>query len=207
MAETRYMVVSGGQPRVVTAQQGQHAGKTFTFYDVFDELGGKWQARQDTFNQAMQMIGQRVVAVVRVEQRGEFTNYYLDSVELAGAQPAQQQGYQPAQQAQQAQPPQTPTSPPIVAPNERERQSSIHRQTAAKVAAKMSSTPNEFWENVQTVFRFFETGQIPTLGNYVAGESPPQAQRQNAAAYAPPDYGDPGPQEGYVPAGQDDIPF
>src|SRR5215471_4683802 len=157
------------------------------------------------------MIGQRVLAVVRVEQRGEFTNYHLDSVELAGAQPAPQEGYVPVQQAQQAQvqtAPQTPTSQPIVAPNERERQASIHRQTAAKVAAAMSGTPSEFWENVQTVFRFFETGQIPVLGSYTAGESPVNVQRQNAAAYSPPDYGDPGPQEGYVPVGaDDDLPF
>lgn len=211
MAEMRTFTLMNAQPRVVTPRDPNK--QTFTLYELFDDQGGKWVVRQDVFNHALPMLGQRVSAVCRIEQRDQYTNFFIDSLELAG------NGY--VQQAQQAQPqpqPQQQVVRQTVAPDERERQRSIHRQVAAKVAAAIvqaasadgtAQSADSFWGNVSALYHYFETGQVP---NAIGGYSQPQTQqtvRQNAAAYAPYEHTDPGPQsDQYASQAQgDEVPF
>jgi hypothetical protein len=204
MPEVRTFTLMSAQPRLVTPRDPSK--NAFTLYEIFDNQGGKWVVRQDVYNHALPLIGQLVTAVCRVEQNGQYTNFFIDSVDPAGGGPT----YVPAQQAQTAQaqyaptPQQTQQIPvqPMMAQTERERQQSIHRQTAGKVAAGISSTADEFWSNVQAIFHWFETGQIPqTVATQQTAES---MQRPNAAAYH---QNDPGPQPGQYDGMADDIPF
>lgn len=48
-----------------------------------------------------------------------------------------------------------------------ERQDSIYRQVAAKVAAAMSGTSEEFWQNVEILIEFFRTGQTPSENKFI----------------------------------------
>jgi hypothetical protein len=191
MPEQRVFVISGLGPRTITPRDGR---PSFTVWEVFDDQGNAWRVREELYNQAVQWFGQRVFATTRTEQRGNFTNLYADSIQLASnAQPVQQaQQAQPQQQAQlhgQVQPQQQGM---IVSGWDQQKQRSIHRQTAAKVAAKLSTTPAEYWENVRLVFEWFENGTTP-----VDRQQAPIPQRQNASAYEPFNH-DPGPQEGQV---------
>lgn len=176
--------------------------------------GQTYVARKDVCVLAQSMLGQQVSAVVRSEVKGNYTNFYLDFIELAGggSQPGQGQ-YTPAAQAQQAQQqgqplpaPQQQVQPQQLAPAtftpapgpdpspgarsaaEEAKQLSIHRQTAGKVAGLISSNPIDFWQNVQQLVVFFDTGQVPFLG--MAAQQPvaqmqeaPRPQTQNAGAY------------------------
>jgi len=190
MPEQRFFVITGMAPRSVQPRDGRPA---FTIWEVFDDQGNKWQVRENLYNQALNWFGQRVVAVTRQEQRGNFTNLFADSMELAGAQP--EQAYRPVQEAQAAQPqaqPQVHYPPP--SPWELQKQKSIHRQTAAKVAAELSQTADEFWSNAYLIYQWFETDRFPTEAE-VALVPQPSQPRPNQSAYRPYD-GDPGPQEG-----------
>jgi hypothetical protein len=183
-------------PREIQPRDGR---PSFTVFEIFDDQGNTWRAREDLYNRATHWFGQRVVATTRTEQRGNFTNLYVDQMEPAGAQPVQQ----PIQQAQQAQtvPPQQVNTPtvatgvgqPTVSEWQRQTQRSIHRQTAAKVAAKMSETPAEFWENARLIYQWFELDRIPTEAE--VSSVPTGPGRQNVQAYEP-FTPDPGPQEG-----------
>lgn len=156
-------------PRLVTPKSGANP---FTLYELYDHEGTAWVVKNDVYNLAQGWIGQPVDMVVRVEQNGNFTNRYADLVQpaQAGAQVpatnAVQQAFQAAQAAQrvQATMPQTPNTPKIQDVNvfPTRKDSSIHRQTAAKVAAEISTSPAEFWSNVIDLAKYFDTGVIPT---------------------------------------------
>lgn len=163
MAAVINTTITAVQPREVTSKKD---GKTYTFWDVYDANGDKWDARSDTANIARQFIGQPVTIVTRTEQNGTFINKKLDSVELNMGQQIQQQfagtpqvpDY--AQAAMQAQP-QVSTPQPQYTPPADDRTESIYRQVACKVAAHTSTSQVEFWKNVDELIHFFRTGIAP----------------------------------------------
>lgn len=211
-------VLTKAEPRIVNKRDGSGS---FTLYELFDHEGTAWVVRDDIYNQARQWLGQTVDMVVRVEQKGNFTNRYADIVtpNLTGQVPASNavmQAMQAAQQANRVQPsvpnpmitqPQVPNTvggmgqPQLqdisVFPTRKD--SSINRQTAAKVAAQISSSPAEFWGNCQDLARYFDSGQVPA-GNPT---SPPTGQADQAQfAMAGSGYDNSPPSHG-----DNDIPF
>jgi len=201
---------------------------SFPLYEVWIDGQGPFVARKDVFNQAQGLLGAQVDAITRTEQKGDWTNHYLDFIEhRAGpmqnpAVVAQQAQYGNGQQQQTYQPSQPATSPIMTAqavvsePTEAEirKQTSIHRQTSTKVAALISKNAQEFWVNVQDLVHFYEMGVMPYQNHPV---TPDPIPRQNAQAYQqyrdePANqyvpqaaYADPGPQG--IPHSDDDIPF
>jgi hypothetical protein len=147
-------------PRIVSTRDGRQ----FTLYELFAADGTTWVAKADVFNIAQTMVGQQVEIVGRVEQKGNFTNYYADLVQLAGApQATHMQAMQAVQQAQQSAVAAGRVQQALPGSYPTEKDHSITRQTAGKVAAQISSTPQEFWQNVQDLARYFDTGQVPVM--------------------------------------------
>lgn len=58
-------------------------GSTYTLNEVNID-GQVYVARKDVCNVAAGMLGQRVEAITRTEQKGDYTNHYLDFVQVAG---------------------------------------------------------------------------------------------------------------------------
>jgi len=165
------------RPKPITKQDGS----SFTIHNFIDDRGITLTARADVANFVKGALNRPLRVTVRDEQKGDFLNHYLDHAELVtngtsspveAAQQAQaaqtQQQPQPAAQTQPQ--PQVPAGPDMPLPKDR----AIHRQTAAKVAAQLSTTTFEFWTNVQDLSRYFDTGLIPSrpeIGN-PAGATP-----------------------------------
>jgi hypothetical protein len=192
-------VLTNAQPRTVNRRDGSGS---FLLYELFDHEGTPWVAKKDVYDGALYLIGQPVDMIVRVEQNGQWTNRFVDIVSpaQAGAQVPQsnaatlalQQAQAAAQQAQRIQPqpvwPQQTQQPQITQaqmpqlqpistfPTEKDR--SIHRQTAAKVAATISNSPSELWANCLDLARYFDSGQTPASHS----ANPPQVQAQYAEA-------------------------
>jgi len=168
--QTQIATIIRAEPRVVTRQSD---GQQFTLNEVFTNIQPQpFLAKADVFNLARAYTGQQVEIVGRAvtNERG-FTNYQLDYIGPIGAG--------------------TPTPTPQPIPNQpqpqpqnQERQQSIHRQVAAKVAAVVSTTPQEFWPNVNDLFTYFETGRTPMTNNpeWTMQQAMTQAQEAQAAA-------------------------
>ena len=154
------MVVEDIRTRTANSARGP-----FEIYEI--QLQGQWhRAKKDLFDSAQMLRGQTVFAETRNEQRGEWTNYFLDS--LVPSSPATQQPY-PAQAGYPQQTPVTPQGPPVApaAPVPSEKDRTIWRQTAAKVAAQMldpGDSQQDFWANVDMLVWFFESGERPGQG-------------------------------------------
>jgi len=162
----------------VNTRQANSARGPFTIYEVV--AGGvAYRARKDLFDMASTIpVGTQLYAETRQEQKGEWLNHYIDSiVQMAQAgivAPPQlqaatyQAGYQPsappAQNAQTSgwqQPPNPPVpQPQAFTPTDKDR--TIWRQTATKVAADLMTpgdSQDDFWSNVDRLIWFYETGQ------------------------------------------------
>jgi len=176
-------VLTNASDRQVNRRDGQGS---FTLHEVWVDGRGPFVARRDVYMLALGLVNQRVIAQVRSEQKGDFTNHYLDHVtaDWNGANQPQQPNYQQAMPQQTYNPPspqpqQQYTPPPSQdeARIAQERKDlSIYRQTATKVAATLATVgqtnPNslDFWNNVNDLIRFYQTGQMPVL---VGGTTPP----------------------------------
>lgn len=141
-------------------------GRSFVLYTVQTTQGEFTTAKRDLAQEAHSLIGRPAMFQVKTEQRGEFTNYYLESVSPLsngnnvgqvdqsgfGSPAPTQQGPAPAQQA-----------PVGVPANEGPsgKDVFIFRQTAAKVAAQLSAGPTEFWSNIDDLVDYFKTGAKP----------------------------------------------
>lgn len=190
--------------RVVSTKDGRSS----TIYDVIDGGGIKWSTwKQPVANESNRLIGQEVEMMVREEQNGTFLNRFVDDIRAigmnGGTTMAEQPrgGYAPVERAMGAQQPSPSALPPIQNAGPTDKDLTIWRQTAAKVSAQMSSTPQEFWTNIQPLVDYFETGTIPTQfsGEY---QREPVQQEQS---FIPTDYEDPGPEtRNFVDS---DIPF
>lgn len=160
---------------------------TFPLHEVWLSLqADPYTARGDVYNQALTFANQQAEVVVRtvVNERG-FTNHYLDYIgPIGGAAPQQapqnqQPQFNPAFQAQQSQQAFAQPAPRAMRPEATpEERTSIHRQSAAKVAAKISSNPGEYWSNVNDLLRFFESGVTPMTNNanWTTGQAMATAQ-------------------------------
>lgn len=149
---------------------------TKTIWEVSTQDGTKWA----TFNTAMGnkakgLSGQMADLQVAIEQKGDFTNYYLQGIQPAksGAQPpAGSEVVQAAQRAQEAARLGTGAQNLEVTydqykdldkEKEDRKNKSIHRQTATKVAASLlPSDAAEFWMNVRDLVEFYGSGFVPT---------------------------------------------
>lgn len=155
-------------------------GRSFTMYTVETDRGSFSTSRRDIAADANRLLEQPARFLVKTEQRGEFLNYYLEAVEPANGaphtysgsfpqemprpkQPQQQQQQQPQQQPrqerqeyQQQELVGTPAGPT-------EKDVFIFRQTAAKVTAQISRTPEEFWENIDAITAYFTDGSKPPM--------------------------------------------
>lgn len=141
------MAVETTQTRQANSSRGP-----FTIYEV--QLGGQmYRARKPVYDQAFTLRGQTVIVETHSEQKGEWTNLFLDSI-----QPAQQMPAVPAQTSGAVQTEFVPDGVPT------NRDLQIWRQTATKVAAHLQE-PGEseetFWSNVEKLVWFYETGRRP----------------------------------------------
>lgn len=152
-------VITGVSPRTVTRKSD---GQQFTIYEV-NANATNYQARKDVFDQAAALVGQPVLMEVRTEQKGTFTNHYVDSIAANGPAPVPVTTSAPVYTA----PSTTSTAASFTVtggaslPAPPNRDLTIWRQTATKVAAHLSKTPSEFWKNVNDLILFYETGQEP----------------------------------------------
>jgi hypothetical protein len=179
--------ITGCDTREVTTKDG----RKFPLHEVYDHTGQAWVVKRDVWNFAQQLKNQAVQMQTRVEQNGGFTNYYVDGIVPLGAAPSggyahpldnpagvtQQEsvalnaGWDPYQGAPppssvgaRPQPQDAPRGPaPTSGPDEREL--SIYRQTAAKVAAWLSTADAEsqfkFWSNLPEIMTWFKRGDRP----------------------------------------------
>jgi len=165
---------------------------SFPLYEVWIDGQGPFVARKDVFNIAQMMENTIVDAITRDEEKNGYLNHYLDFVSQAGqTQITQgQQFVQPTNTSSGGQPPQTAQEALSTPSAEEERKTlSIHRQTAAKVAAVISpGDPIGFWQNCQALVRWFQSGVVPGADHFTgnaanSGGSQQTSQHQNAAAY------------------------
>lgn len=155
----------------IRTRQANSARGPFEIYEI--QLLGEWhRAKKPLWDSAQMLRGQTVFAETRSEQRGEWKNYYVDT--LTPSSPATQQpypataGYPQYPPQQQIHPPQAPPAPPAPpAPEPTQKDRTIWRQTAAKVAAQMldpGDSQLDFWANVDMLVWFFESGERPGQG-------------------------------------------
>jgi len=136
-----------------SSRQANSARGPFTIYEVLLD-GTQHRARKPIYDLALTLKGQQVYAETRSENKNGWDNYYVDALM------AQPDGGQ-AQVAQtQAEPQPQPTHTPV--PSEKDR--TIWRQTATKVASDLrepGESEQDFWRNVEKLIWFYETGQHP----------------------------------------------
>lgn len=124
--------------------------------------------KRDLAESAHSLINRSAEARYTVNVNGQFTNYRLESILPAQANPVER-----AQRAQEAQPilreaaglphPSHALSEAQASLTDKDR--SICRQTAGKVAATLfAANPSDaptFWENVERLTAYFEVGIVP----------------------------------------------
>ena len=159
----------------VTKRTANSARGPFEIFEV-QLMGNPHRARKDVWDIAMTLRGQSVFADTRTEQRGEWTNYFVDSIV-----PATQSVPVPMPVEQTTGYPLVGTAQPITAPTSggtmnvhvtpqptgyvvSDKDRIIWRQTATKVAADLrdpSDSDVTFWANVDMLIHFYETGLYP----------------------------------------------
>jgi len=140
-------------------------GTRFTIYDVAMSDGITYgTTKRQIAESAFELIGTPAEVRYSVKVNGDFTNYYLNGITMASGDASAA-----LQRAQDAQP-QGGTANSIPQAGERltERDKSIHRQTAAKVAAKLHvaspGSATDFWDNCRKLSEYFDTGEFPSWG-------------------------------------------
>lgn len=177
-------------------------------FDVVLGDGSKWTAFEEPLaRQAWDARGKTVSMEVSVTQKGNYTNKNLRAILGAGVATPTNGGF-PTQTtsfgATESQfPTQTETfSPSPEGTNLSAKDASIYRQVATKVSAIISKSELDFWANVDTLVRFYETGDKPNLldGLINSGQVQVGTGQVQTEATAP-FHGEP------PPRGDDDIPF
>jgi len=169
--ETVTAILHNYAPRQLTGRNG-----LFTLHEI-ETSAGTYRIRADMVPTVTQLIGAQVEMVTRVEQKGDFTNYIADHVSISERQPNATAQIMGAQQAQAQRGQQQPQQSQQVMPRQvtpQEKEISIHRQVAAKVAAKISTSPDEFWNNINDLFTYFQSGQVPSqaVQDYAGNDIP-----------------------------------
>lgn len=155
--------------RTITKRDGTNAMIYEVYVVGFDQPLSTF--KRTIAESAHSLVGQPAEIHYQAKRNGEFTNYYLNQILPPPSNPverAQRAAEAPpllsqaAGLSQPSQPSQGLTTPSSGI-NDKDR--SIHRQTAAKVAATLfAAQPSDaptFWENVQRLTEYFDTGQIP----------------------------------------------
>lgn len=205
---------------IVNVETRQVSNGTKTIWEVTTQDGTKWATfNAGLGNKASALKGNMADLQVAIEQKGDFTNYYLQGIQAAksGAQPpAGSEVVQAAQRAQEAAQagPQAPAVSydqykSLEGAKEKSTRDSIERQVAAKVATTLltiSGSSEDFWFNVESLTTFFATGETPlsSKGVTVTSNTAPNAVPvPSLPAYTGPDPGNPAEWQGT----DDDIPF
>ena len=150
----------------VTKRTANSARGPFEIFEV-QLMGNPHRARKDVWDIAMTLRGQSVFADVRSEQRGEWTNYFVDSIvpatQSVPVNPVRRQDHLPESTAGTTVVPNMQMPQPTgYVVSEKDR--IIWRQTATKVAADLyqsGESEQDFWANVDMLIRFYESGQYP----------------------------------------------
>jgi hypothetical protein len=146
--------------------------------------------KRDLAESAFSLVGQQAEVHFTTRTNGQYTNYRLEQILPAAPSPAQR-----AQMAQEASPllrqatglPEAPVpsqglpEPPagntgVNVLTEKDR--AIHRQVAAKVAAQLvvaapGTDSATYWENIERLAAYFDTGIIPgRTADYVEDDIP-----------------------------------
>lgn len=133
-------------------------GSPLTLYDITTSEGTTWTTAKDGLAlEAHSRVGRLVAIDGEIKENGRFRNYYINGLMDPGelnAQPVSLNGIPDA----------TPTIP-LSDTGDNGKQEQIHRQTATKVAVQMSDTPKAFWENVQVLMDFYNTGNFPDFSD------------------------------------------
>jgi hypothetical protein len=150
-------------------------GRKFTLYTVETDHGEFTTAKRDLEQKSQRMIGQEADYTIRTEQRGDFTNYYLEEVLPVGTPPPSpslfpQNMPKPQGQVNHPQVPEPSANTMVQQRQEQpignpafpsDKDINIMRQTAGKVAGAISRTPEEFWDNIDAIVAYFIDGSKP----------------------------------------------
>lgn len=154
--QTAQVVIVKVTSKTISGRNG-----AFTKFEIEANDGRTYQTtKRDIAEDAHRKSGQQVTVSYYVKMNGEYTNFVLTGVGGAGA----ASGGIPSADA-----PQTSGIQAQAQESPSETRESIHRQVAAKVAAKLSQNAQEFWGNVADLKAYFDTGQTP--GGQAAGVS------------------------------------
>lgn len=131
-------------------------GQMFKLYDVTLSDGNTYTtSKRDTAEYAHGMTGKPALCTIKVEQNGVYTNRYLNAIQsLDGA-------FGITQPSTTAPPTQTTFTTSPIPDTSSEKEDRIMRQAAAKVSAQLSSTPAEFWGNLDHMMDWFRLGKKP----------------------------------------------
>lgn len=140
--------ISGVTKKKVTSKK---TGREMVIYEITTEEGTTWTTTQDQLAlEAHSRVGHLVAIDGKIEQNGNFKNYYLNGIQDPGELNATitQVGDKTIPDAG-------------IQDTSDERDEKIFRQVATKVAANMSASPRDFWENVDILMNFYRYGDTP----------------------------------------------
>jgi hypothetical protein len=135
-------------------------GRQFVLYEVETDMGKFSTTKRDLAADAHRLVGKPGRFLVKTEQRGDFTNYYLEAVE-EGTREATSSFPVQMPKPPEAQSTSAALSPPDMSGEPTQKDIFIFRQTAGKVAAQISETADEFWSNIEDIANYFITGEKP----------------------------------------------
>lgn len=169
-------VIQGVESRDVNRKRD---GVKITLYEITTNSGVLTASRRQVAEAAYGLIGKPAELTIDEVEKNGFTNYYLNKVEAPfngaqtttiGQQQAQQPqktAFRPPAQPQQhvvetVIPPQTAIPQAQTGMNGAEKDTSIYRQVATKVAAWLvgpGGSADDFKQNVARLMNFYETGE------------------------------------------------
>lgn len=166
LLEGRMAVQSTAQIKEVTRRTvtPKNGNPPFLLYEIEDSNGTKWTTKKDDLAlTAHALVGKSATIEGSIVENGRFKNYYLNGIWESNGVPAPETAIVPTV---------IPDSTPSFRDTTDDKDISIWRQVATKVAAQMSEGPDEFWKNVEILMTFYATGQHPdTEGEYATAAS------------------------------------
>lgn len=147
-------------------------GQPFTIFDIDTTCGRISTSNQQHAQAANGMVGQTAFFDVTAKENGFYTNYYLNAIKQEHETPVRTEW--PQADISYSSPGAGTTSVTATAPQPvsfsqpglsgAEKDASIWRQTATKVAATIGGSPSDFWANVDDLMVYYATGKVPTYG-------------------------------------------
>lgn len=174
-------------------------GQVFDVYDIVLQDDVKWTCwDRDVAERAYNAKGVPATFKVEISQKGEHTNRTFKGIDVKPT----ATGFGPTLEtlSNQVAKSFTQATAQPVQQTATEKDVSIWRQCATKVAATLAATPDEFWGNVEQLVAYYETGIIPRSGQLPQGDPGPSTHVPDGGPE------DPSLSPAYVQA-DDDIPF